>query len=113
MASITLSCSLTNLSISFPFQLYVKTEGMEEWMTFMLCKPPLPESFQKNINFKLMSGSSHIQSVLIGVEYKLLLNFGCLSNFFYLDGANSIKTDLHICNLWTGQFVCYKSVVYF
>ena len=23
-----------------------------------------------------------------------------------------IKTDLHICNLWTGQFVCYKSAVY-
>ena len=44
---------------------------------------------------------------------KLLLNFGCLFTFFYLDGANSIKTDLHNCNLWTGQFVNYKSVVYF
>ena len=23
-------------------------------------------------------------------------------SFCYLDGANSIKTDLHICNLWNG-----------
>ena len=42
---------------------------------------------------------------------KLLLNFGCLFTFCYLDGANSIKTDLHICNLWTGPFVYYKSVI--
>ena len=42
---------------------------------------------------------------------KLLLNFGCLFTFCYLDGANSMKTDLHICNLWTGQFVSYKSVI--
>ena len=41
---------------------------------------------------------------------KFLLNFGCLFTFCYLDGANSIKTDLHICNIWTGQFVSYKSV---
>ena len=33
---------------------------------------------------------------------KLSLNFGCLFTFCYLDGANSIKIDLHICNLWTG-----------
>ena len=30
---------------------------------------------------------------------KLLSNFGCLFTFCYLDGANSIKTGLHICNL--------------
>ena len=42
---------------------------------------------------------------------KLSWNFGCLFTFSYLDGANSIKTDLHICNLWTGQFVSYKSVI--
>ena len=24
-----------------------------------------------------------------------------------------VKTDLHVCNLWTGQFVSYKSVIYF
>ena len=30
---------------------------------------------------------------------KLSSNFGCLFTFCYLDGANSIKTDLHICNL--------------
>ena len=41
---------------------------------------------------------------------KLLLNFGYLFTFCYLDGANTIKTDLHFCNLWTGQFVSYKSV---
>ena len=41
---------------------------------------------------------------------KLLSNFGFLFTFCYLEGANSIKTDLQICNLWTGQFVSYKSV---
>jgi hypothetical protein len=30
---------------------------------------------------------------------KLLSNFGCLYTVFYLDGANSIKNDWHICNL--------------
>ena len=44
---------------------------------------------------------------------KLSLNFECLFTFCYLDGANSIKTDLHICNLWTGQFVSYKSGILF
>ena len=29
---------------------------------------------------------------------KLSSNFGCLFTFCYLDGDNSIKTDLHICN---------------
>ena len=44
----------------------------------------------------LMSGSSHIWRVLIGIEYisKLLSNFGGLFTFCYLDGAKSIKTDL-------------------
>ena len=43
---------------------------------------------------------------------KLWLDFGCLFTFCYLDMANSIKTDLlHICNLWTGQFVSCKSVI--
>ena len=36
-----------------------------------------------------------------------------LFTFCDLDGANSIKTDLHICNLWTGQLVSYKSVIEF
>ena len=43
----------------------------------------------------------------------LLSNLGCLFTFWYLDGANSIKTYLHICNLWTGQFVSYMSEIYF
>ena len=34
---------------------------------------------------------------------KFSLNFGSLFTFCYLDGANSIKTDSDICNLWTGQ----------
>ena len=42
---------------------------------------------------------------------KLVSNFECLFTFGYLDEANSIKTYLHICNLWTGQFVSYKSVI--
>ena len=41
---------------------------------------------------------------------KLSSNFGCLFTFCYVDGANSIKTDLHICNLWIGQFVSYVQV---
>ena len=44
---------------------------------------------------------------------KLSSNFGCLFTFCYFDGANSIKTDLHIYNSWTGQFVSYKSVIQF
>ena len=60
----------------------------------------------------LMCGSCHIQNVLIWRRIsKLLSNFGCLFTFCYLDGANSIKTDLHICELWTGQFVSYKSLI--
>ena len=42
---------------------------------------------------------------------KLLSKCGCLFSFCYLDWANSIKTDLHICSLWTGQFVSYRSVI--
>ena len=61
-----------------------------------------------------MAGSSHIRSVLIGVEYKNCcptLDIHLLFPIIILDGANSIKTDLHICNLRTGQFVSYKSVI--
>ena len=42
---------------------------------------------------------------------KLASTFGCLFTFCNLDRAYSIKTYLHICNLWTGQFVSYKSVI--
>ena len=42
---------------------------------------------------------------------KLSSNLGCLFTFCYLDGANSIKTDLHIFNLWTSQFVSYKFII--
>ena len=58
-----------------------------------------------------MSGSFHIRSVVIGVKYlKFMSNIGCLFTFYFLDRENSIKTDLHICNLWTGQFVSYIQV---
>ena len=29
---------------------------------------------------------------------------------FAIGGVNSIKTNLQTCNLWTGQYVSYKSV---
>ena len=48
---------------------------------------------------------------------KLSSNFACLFVFCYWDGTNSIKTDLHICNLccnlWICKFVSYKSAIYF
>ena len=56
---------------------------------------------------------SHVCSsnALISVEYRN----GCPTLDVYLilcnfDGDNSIKTDLHICNLWTGQFVSNTSL---
>ena len=60
-----------------------------------------------------MCGSCHIQNFLIGVEYQnccqtLDVYLLCIWD---LDVANSIKTDLHIYNLWTGQFVSYKPVI--
>ena len=59
-----------------------------------------------------MSGSSHIGSLLIGIEYqncrRTLVVYLLFAN---VDAANSIKTDLHICNLWTAQFVSYKSLI--
>ena len=60
-----------------------------------------------------MSGSCHIRNVLIDVEYQNYRRTLDVYLLFatYLDGANSIKTDLHICNLWTGQFASYKSVI--
>jgi hypothetical protein len=49
----------------------------------------------------LLRGSSHIRSVLIGVKYRNCCRSLDVYLFFtiYLDGANSIKTDLHIRNL--------------
>ena len=59
-----------------------------------------------------MRESSHIRSVLIGIEYHnyhQTVDVYLLFTFCYLGGANSMKTFLHICNLWTGQFASYKS----
>ena len=44
-----------------------------------------------------MSGSSYIQSVLIGVEYQNCCR--TLEVYLIMDGANSIKTDLHTYGL--------------
>ena len=52
------------------------------------------------VQFILYSQCSSWRQIL-----KLLSYFGCIFTFCYLDGANSIKTDLHICNLWTGQIL--------
>ena len=62
---------------------------------------------------ELISGSSHIRIVLIGIKYQNCRRTLDVYLLFvsYLDGANSIKTDLHICNLWTFLFVSYKFVI--
>ena len=58
------------------------------------------KAFNVIINVRFMSYSKcsnwHLMS-------KLWSNFGYLFTFYCLDGANS--TDLHICSLWTGQFI--------
>ena len=65
----------------------------------------------------LMSGSSHIRSVLIGVEYRnwyrildvYLLFVICMGQI-----QLKVKTDLHVCNLWTGQLqVCNLVLIKF
>jgi hypothetical protein len=61
---------------------------------------------------RFMSGSSHIWNVLIGVKYQNC----CRTLDVYLlfaiwMGQIQLKIDLHIYNLWTGQFVSYKSVI--
>ena len=70
-------------------------------------------NMRENIKKTLVSGSSHIRSVLIGVEYG---NCCCRTldvyfTFCYLYGASSIKADLKTCNLWTDWSVSYKSVI--
>ena len=67
---------------------------------------PKFENSQIKVRFMSYSKCFNFRQIL-----KLSSNFGCLFTFCYLDGANSIKTDLHVCNLWTGQFVSYKSVI--
>jgi hypothetical protein len=47
-------------------------------------------------SFSLLRGSSHIRSVLIGIEYRncrQTLDVYCLFTYCYLDRANSIKTN--------------------
>ena len=67
------------------------------------------------LNPFVMSGSSHIRSVLIGVEYQ---NWSQTFNVYLhfamnMVRASSIKTDFHICKICTGQFSIYKSVIQF
>ena len=59
-----------------------------------------------------MRGSSHIQSVLIGIKYRNCCQTLHVYLPFFRNEVNLIKTDLYICNLWTGQFASYKSVIY-
>ena len=91
---------------------------LEPEKTFMMTRKKTRNKIQLDSNpvttlkIQLMSGSSHIRSVSnLRWMSKLSSNFCCLFTFCYLDGANSIKTDLHICNPWTSQFVSYKSVI--
>ena len=51
------------------------------------------------IFYTFISGSSHIGSVLIGVEYQ---------NYYQ---TLDVYLLFAICNLWTGQFVTYNSVI--
>ena len=74
---------------------------------------------RKNISLtvlSVLSGSSHIRSVLNGVEYRnwhRILDVYLLFLIWMGQIQLKVKTDLHVCNLWTGQFVSYKSVIYF
>ena len=62
----------------------------------------------RNSSKSLMFGSSHIRSNLIGVEHPNCCLTLDVIYFLLFGWANSIKMDLHICNLWTGQFVSYR-----
>ena len=72
---------------------------------------------RKNISLtvlSVLSGSSHIRSVLNGVEYRnwhRILDVYLLFVIWMGQIQLKVKTDLHVCNLWTGQFVSYKSVI--
>ena len=61
----------------------------------------------QNYNSFLMPASSHIQSVLTGIEY---WSFWCLFTSCYFDRTNSIKTNLHTCNFQINQFISYKFI---
>ena len=50
--------------------------------------------YQINVRFISYSKSPNWRRIT-----KSLSNFGCLFTFCYLNGANSIKTYIHICNL--------------
>jgi hypothetical protein len=49
--------------------------------------------------------------VMSNLIFEIVVELWMFIYFLLFGGANSIKTDLHICNLWTGQFVSYKSVI--
>ena len=66
---------------------------------------PIPNS--------LMCGSCHIQNVLIGIEHRnccQTLDF-CLLFAIWMGQIQSKVIYIRICNLWTGQYVSYKSVI--
>ena len=78
---------------------YIAVQGIT-LCCFYIVRPRHIFAFSFYSKSSIMSGSSHIQSVLIGIEYQ---NYRQTLNvylpFCYLNGANSIKTDLHIFNL--------------
>ena len=73
----------------------------------------LKSQTDKNVLFSNVRFISYLMCFNCRRISKLMSNFECLFTFCYSDGANSIKTDLNTCNLWTGQFVSYKFVIFF
>ena len=66
------------------------------WMVFYICVWFI--SYSKCSNWHRLSK--------IVVELWMFIHF-----LLFLDRASSIKTDLHICKLWTGPSVNFKSVI--
>ena len=58
--------------------------------------------------FSFMCGSCHIRNVLIGVEYQ---NCRPMLDVYLLFSILMGQIPSKIINLWTGQFVNYKSVI--
>ena len=103
--SYEVSPDLTNRKYMSPLAV-IATPGRELASQIKDVAEALCADLDINVRFMSYSKCSNWRRIS-----KLLSNFGCLFTFYYLDGANSIKTDLHICKLRTGQFVSYKSVI--
>ena len=93
-------CQYQLWSFKFGDKVQIFWEGHKFWKNLQL--------YFDDTNVRFISYSKCSNWRLIS---KLSSNSKCLFAFSYLDGANSIKTDLYICTLWTGQFVNYKPVI--